>query len=85
MASGTRAGSLGDAIIQVMRATNRQMTPNEILQGIERMKLFTFNAKNPASIVSTQLRRHTVGSSTKIATKVKLFERSADGKYFLVE
>ena len=84
MASEGRSGTITEAIIHVLRATQRPMTAAEILESIQHGNLYAFNAKSPGSVVSMQLRRHTQGTQSKIAAKVKLFGRSADGKYYLL-
>lgn len=85
MAETAPKATIVDAIIQVLRGRREPMTVSEIYQAIVADKLYTFNARNPAGIVGTQLRRHAEGNESQAAARTKLFGRTSDGKYRLLD
>lgn len=55
---------MADAAYEALKHLGRPATVREIYEEIERRKLFTFGAKDPVSVLSSTLRKHTRGSRT---------------------
>ena len=72
-------------ITEVLRKTGRPMTAREIYEHIERDKLYQFNAKDPANIVRTQLRRHCIGVKSSGGSGAQYFKTTDDGLFDLLE
>ena len=56
-----------EAALIVLKKTNTPMSIEEIYSQILKEQLFTFNAKDPISILKAQLRKNTVGFDGKSA------------------
>lgn len=74
-----------EAIKVVMAEKQRAMSAREIYEAILRADLYTFRARNPAEVVSSQLRRHCSGLDFPSASKTKHFILVDKGRYSLLE
>ena len=75
--------TIREAIIDVLQAEGRAMSAREIFETIQSKKLYDFKAKDPANIVRGQLRRHSVGSKSKVAPESRCFEATDGGLFKL--
>lgn len=70
-----------EAIKQVLQEAGTPLTAQEIYDLITTKKLYTFKAKNPQSVVSSQIRKHCAGTDQPKNTAVKHFEEAGKGKF----
>ncbi|MCB1144824.1 MAG: hypothetical protein KDK54_21430 [Leptospiraceae bacterium] len=68
------------AILEILKKETNPLSPKEIYEKIISEGLYTFKAKNPVSLVSTELRSYCKGVTNSTAKEPKLFEM-VDGKY----
>lgn len=71
-----------DAALVVLRKTNSPLSAEEIYSQILKENLFTFNAKDPLSILKAQLRKNTLGFQGKSAA-IKPALRQLENKKFI--
>lgn len=73
-----------DAITQVLKESNRPLSHHQIHNAIQKGELFSFGAKDPKSVVRSQIRKHCYGLDFPSASPKKLFkissEKSGNGK-----
>lgn len=72
-----------EVISDVLRKAGKPMSAREIYEEITAQGLYEFNAKDPASIVRGQLRRHC--ENVKGTGTVKHFRMAGDGLFELAE
>jgi restriction system protein len=72
-----------DCIREVLRRRNESLSVSQIFDEIIKSNLYTFNAKDPKTIVRQQLRRHCAGLSFPSAMPNKYFEQTEKGRYAL--
>jgi len=70
-----------DAALAVLRKTNSPLSAEEIYSQIQKEKLFTFNAKDPLSILKAQLRKNTLGFQGKSACNKPTFKQLENKKF----
>ena len=73
-----------ECALLVLKEANKPLTNVEIYELIKSKNLFIFNAKNPLSVINSQLRKHTLGFTGKNASQVPLLKQSQDKKYSLI-
>ena len=61
------------------------MLPGQILEAIEREKLYTFKAQNPLHVVKSQLRRHSRELNFPSSRAVKYFCMVGDGRFAVLK
>lgn len=73
-----------DAIKDVLMSNGRPMSHQQIYNAIKKDALFSFGAKDPASVVRSQIRKHCYGLDFPSASPKKLFivsnEKSSNSK-----
>lgn len=62
-----------EAITKVLEKEEKNLTSEEIYNGIQKGKLYTFGAKDPKAIVNGTIRRHSVGIDFSTASPIKYF------------
>lgn len=75
--------TIAQAAIEILKEAKQPMTAAEITQAILDKELYSFNTKEPRSIVRNALERHCEGIERRNSASSKLFERHVDGKYAL--
>lgn len=70
-------------ICELLARASRPMSAREIYEHIVGQGLYEFKAKDPASIVRGQLRRHCVG--VKGGAQMRYFKMTGDGLFALLE
>lgn len=75
--------TIRDAIIDALKQSKTSLTSKEVFETITKSNLYQFNAKNPESLVSGELRRHCEGIILKTSKPDKFF-KVKDGKYTLI-
>jgi hypothetical protein len=73
--------SIPAVMVVVLRQAGRPLLPGEILQQVQAQGLYSFKAKDPLHIVTSQLRRHCIDLDFPSARPVKWFRQTADGRY----
>ena len=68
----------------IIKESGHAMTAQEVYQVMVDRKLYEFKAKNPATVVRSQLRRHCVNHATKNKIGAGVFKMTSDGKFELV-
>ena len=71
-----------DAALTVLKKSKSPLTAEEIYSQIRNENLFTFNSKDPLSILKAQLRKNTLGFQGKSATS-KPSLRQLENKKFV--
>lgn len=66
--------SIHQVAFEVIKESGRPMTAAEICQAMIDRDLYEFKAKNPGSVVRSQLRRHSVNIDSKNLSGEKLFK-----------
>lgn len=77
--------TIREAISEVLRAVGQPMTTRDIYEAIARKELYDFKAKDPASTVRSQLRRHCVNMKGSPPSGVKHFRMTDDGRFDLLQ
>ncbi len=77
------APTIVDAIKTVLQQHGAPMTAEAVYAAIVEQHLYEFKADNPSHVVRSQIRRHCRGLDFPSASRVKVFEFSPDGKYFV--
>lgn len=73
-----------DAVLQVMRRTARPMRPYEVFAEIEEGRLYDFRARDPAGVVRTQMRRHSLECPAQSAATVLYLKSAGKDSYELL-
>ncbi len=73
-----------EAVLEVMRRAGRPISPHDVLEEIERGKLYDFRARDPAGIVRAQMRRHSVECPAGSASAVLYLKLSGNDSYELL-
>ena len=73
-----------EAVVQVMKDQSAPMSPAEVYSQIEQARLYTFRAKDAASVVRAQMRRHTSDCPAGVAAPVVYLERVGQDLYALL-
>lgn len=73
-----------DAVVQVMRRTARPMRPHEVFAEIEQGKLYEFRTRDPAGVVRTQMRRHSLECPPQSAATVLYLKTAGKDTYELL-
>jgi hypothetical protein len=68
---------------ELIRAAGKALSAHEIYELMENNKLYEFKAKSPATVVRSQLRRHSVNVESKDKSGFPLF-KMIDDKFELV-
>ncbi|MCB1140986.1 MAG: hypothetical protein H7A24_16525 [Leptospiraceae bacterium] len=68
------------AILEILKKETNPLAPKEVYEKIISEGLYNFKAKNPISLISTELRSYCKGVNTSTSKEPKLFEM-VDGKY----
>jgi restriction system protein len=74
-----------EAIKEVMKREQKPLTPAQAFEAIVAAGLYNFKAKNPVSIVATQIRRHCKGLDLPKATGTKHFEAHGQNRYYFLD
>ncbi len=72
------------AIRQVMKAEGKPMTPREIYYHVVQEGLYDFGAKDPVSVVGSQIRKHCLGKDAKSYSDSKFFQGVGNNRYQLL-
>ncbi|GAA5509124.1 HTH domain-containing protein [Novipirellula caenicola] len=67
----------------VLKASGKPMSAAEIYEVISEKGLYEFKAKNAASVLRSQLRRHTKNIAVANQAKECLFTQTEDGRFSL--
>ena len=70
-----------DAVLAVLKKTNSPLSAEEIYSHICKENLFTFNAKDPLSILKAQLRKNTLGFQGKSAANKPTLKQLENKKF----
>jgi hypothetical protein len=73
--------TIAQVAIEVLKEAEEPMTAVEITQVILDKELYSFNTKEPKSIVRNALERHCEGVNRRNSATEKLFKKHSDGKY----
>jgi len=73
-----------DCIRKILNQSKEPLSISEIFDEIIKNNLYSFNAKDPKTIVRQQLRRHCAGLSFPSAMPNKYFRQTEKGKYVLL-
>ena len=69
--------------MEIIKEHGRAMTAQEVYQIMVDRNLYRFNAKNPATVVRSQLRRHSKNNESKNKAGEGVFVMHPDGKFGL--
>lgn len=75
--------TIRQAVVEAFKIKTKPMTPKEVYQTIIEHNLYTFNAKSPQSLVTSELRKHCDGLNLKTSRPEKFFTFMNDGTYYL--
>lgn len=70
--------TIKQAIIEALKIRNQPSSPKEIFDVIVTQNLYHFKAKNPTSLVSSEIRSYCEGVSLKTSKSPKLFRQTGD-------
>ena len=70
-------------VSEVLARSGKAMSAREIYERIQDERLYEFKARDPVSVVRTQLRRHCI--NVKVPTRAKYFRMTDDGLFALLE
>lgn len=76
--------TIDDAIQKVMKLESKPLSAKEIFSKITELQLYHFKAKNPVSVVSTQIRRHCEDVAIKESGRVKYYRKVGGNKFALI-
>ncbi|SKA13804.1 restriction system protein [Chitinophaga eiseniae] len=71
------------AATAVLINANRPMLAQDIYNGITDGALYQFKAKNPLSVLKSELRKHSVGVDSPLQSGVKYFQLLDDGTFWI--
>jgi undecaprenyl pyrophosphate synthase len=77
--------TIAQAAIEVLKGAKQPLTAAEITQAILDKELYTFSTKDPKVMVRGAIERRSEGIDRKNSTSTKLFEKLADGRFWLKE
>lgn len=77
--------TIPQVISDVLSEASRPMTSRDIYELIAQKRLYDFKAKDPASVVRKQLRRHCVQMKSSLGAGAKYFRMTDDGLFELLE
>jgi len=77
--------TIRQAISEVLSASGEPMTSRDIYEAIAQNGLYDFKAKDPASSVRDQLRRHCINLQGSRGASVKHFQMTDDGRFDLLQ
>ena len=75
--------SIHQVAADVIKEHGRAMTANEVYEAMKSNGLYEFKAKNPATVVRSQLRRHSRNVESKNKVGQGIFILTDDGKFDL--
>lgn len=67
-----------DATVQILKEAGIPLTISEILEGIEKARLYTFNTNNASANLYISIRRHCKGMKSRHHAPVDMFDRVID-------
>jgi restriction system protein len=73
-----------EASTKVLMKAGRSLTAQEIYEFIIKENLFTFRAKNPVSVLQSQLRQNCINFHGKTASKNPKLKQDSDKKFSLI-
>jgi hypothetical protein len=73
--------TIAEVAIEVLKEAKQPMTAAEITQVILDKELYSFNTKDPRSMVRGAIERRAEGVERKNSTGARLFQKLPDGKY----
>lgn len=76
--------TIKNAVAEALRLENKPLTSKEIYEIILQKNLYSFKAKNPLSLINTELRSHCKGLELKTSKPDKIFKIVDDNKYSLL-
>ena len=68
----------------IIKENGSPMSAKEVYEVMVQRNLYEFKAKNPATVVRSQLRRHSKNVETKNKVGSGVFNLNSDGKFELV-
>lgn len=77
--------SIHQVAADVLRASGRPMTAAEIYEAICKNRLYEFKAKDAASVLRSQLRRHTKNIAVAKQPKAIIFVVDDDDRFILAD
>ena len=77
--------TIASTIAQVLTEADSPLTVQQIYDRIRKGNLYEFRAADPFGVVRNQLYKHTEGNTHTCTTKRKLFRRSSDGRFRLID
>lgn len=75
--------TIAEAAVEVLKASKESMTAAEITQVILDKGLYKFNTKDQVGMVRRAIARRCEGYQRKDSISPKLFEKEANGNFFL--
>ena len=75
--------TIAQAAIEVLKAAKQPLTTAEITQAILEKGLYSFNTKDPRTVVRGAIERRCEGVDRQNSTSIKLFVKQTDGRYGL--
>ena len=75
--------SIHQVATEVLAEHGTPMSVEQIYKIMVTRNLYEFKAKNPTSVLRSQLRRHTANDKSKNKAKIQSFEITADGRFKL--
>ena len=76
--------AIHEIAMDIIKEHGRAMTAQEIYQVMVDRNLYQFNAKNPATVVRSQLRRHSRNNESKNKVGDGVFTMHSDGRFELL-
>jgi len=73
------------AAIEALRKNGKSMTASAIHDSIVQNDLYQFKAKDPLSILKSELRKHTEGVTLPVKKGISYFKIQEDGTYWLAK
>lgn len=77
--------TIKEAAVEVLKAADRPLSVEEILDGIESRSLFTFRTAGRRGVVLATLKRHAVGAHSCTPAKSKVFQQVSENAFALIE
>ena len=77
--------TIRQAIIDVLQNAGTPLSAQEVFDRIIAANAYDFQAKNPASIVRSQLRRHSVNLDMQKGSAIRCFRMLPDGRFTISE
>jgi len=73
-----------EAVIHVMKAASKPMTPAAVASEIQRINLYPFKTKDPLGVVRAQMRRHTQGYDRPVASPTPCLKKVGKDSYVIL-